>query len=245
MKQNNYDDQQFFDRYSQMPRSVGGLSEAGEWPAFQALLPDLTDKRVLDLGCGFGWHCRHAREHGAKTVVGVDLSAKMLARARGETKDDTIEYRQSAIEELRCEPGAVDVVISSLALHYVEQFSAVCRSIHGWLSSRGVFVFSVEHPMFTARAAQDWCYGPEGERLHWPVDHYHDEGMRHTSWMADDVIKYHRTSSTYVNTLIDSGFAVTRLVEPTLTDELLARRPDWIDERRRPMFLLIQAVKRD
>lgn len=81
MKQNKYDDPAFFARYSEMARSVGGLQAAAEWPAFRGLLPDLRDKRVLDLGCGFGWHCRYAREQGARSVVGVDLSEKMLRRA--------------------------------------------------------------------------------------------------------------------------------------------------------------------
>jgi hypothetical protein len=99
--------------------------------------------------------------------------------------------------------------------------------------------------MFTAVPAQDWCLGPAGERRHWPVDDYHDEGVRHTSWMAEDVVKYHRTLASYVNTLIDSGFSIARLVEPTLTDEVLARRPEWQDECRRPMFMILSAVKRD
>jgi len=62
MKQNKYDDPGFFANYSQMARSIGGLDAAGEWPAFRALLPQLREKKVLDLGCGFGWHCRYARE---------------------------------------------------------------------------------------------------------------------------------------------------------------------------------------
>ena len=73
MKQNKYDDPAFFANYSQMARSIGGLDAAGEWPAFRALLPTLRDKTVLDLGCGFGWHCRYAREQQARAVVGVDL----------------------------------------------------------------------------------------------------------------------------------------------------------------------------
>jgi len=80
MKQNKYDDPAFFARYSEMARSVGGLQTAAEWPAFRGLLPDLRDKRVLDLGCGFGWHCRYACEQGARSVVGADLSEKMLQR---------------------------------------------------------------------------------------------------------------------------------------------------------------------
>lgn len=73
MKQNSYDDPGFFTKYSQMPRSTGGLDAAGEWSVFRAMLPELKDKKVLDLGCGYGWHSRYVREHDASYVVGVDL----------------------------------------------------------------------------------------------------------------------------------------------------------------------------
>jgi SAM-dependent methyltransferase len=243
MKQNKYDDPDFFAKYSEMPRSLGGLETAGEWPALRSLLPDLRYKRLLDLGCGFGWHCRYARQQGARQVIGVDLSEKMLARANATTDDSAIEYRRGAIEDIDFHSGEFDVVLSSLALHYVQRFGAVCRNVYRWLAARGVFVFSVEHPMFTALAAQQWCLGPSGERMHWPVDNYQEEGPRHTQWMADDVIKYHRTTATYVNTLIDSGFQITSLLEPAPSTEMLVRHPDWKDEFRRPMFLLLTAVK--
>ncbi len=55
MAQNIYDNPDFFAGYSQLPRQVHGLSGAPEWPAIRALLPDLKDRRVVDLGCGFGW----------------------------------------------------------------------------------------------------------------------------------------------------------------------------------------------
>lgn len=244
MKQNIYDDPDFFARYSEMPRSIGGLESAGEWPAFRSLLPDLRGRRVLDLGCGFGWHCRYARRNGAKSVVGVDLSARMLAQAAAAAKDEAIEYQQMAIEEARFKEEQFDVVLSSLALHYVEHFQDVCRKVSRWLAEGGSFVFSVEHPIFTCLPEQQWCLDPQGQRRHWPVDRYLEEGIRHTSWMADDVVKYHRTTATYVNDLIQSGLEVTSLVEPAPTEEMLAEKPEWRDECRRPMFLLISAVKR-
>lgn len=245
MKQNKYDDPEFFHNYSQMARSIGGLPAAGEWPAFRALIPELRDKRVLDLGCGYGWHCRYAREQQARSVLGVDLSESMLMRAKEFTDDSAIEYRRIAIEDIDFHEGEFDVAISSLALHYIEHFDSICRKIHHCLTPGGVFVFSVEHPVFTALAAQDWHYGQQGERLHWPVDHYQDEGLRKTRFLDHDVLKYHRTAATYVNALIDAGFNITRISEPQPAQELLESHPEMRDETRRPMFLLISAVKKE
>jgi hypothetical protein len=135
-------------------------------------------------------------------------------------------------------------VLSSLALHYVERFDIVCRKVHYCLVPEGIFVLSVEHPIFTALAAQDWYYGPHRERLHWPVDHYQDEGPRQASFLDHDVVKYHRTVATQVNALLGAGFTITKLCEPQPTQEMLDKHPEMWDETRRPMFLLIAAVKK-
>jgi SAM-dependent methyltransferase len=243
MKQNKYDDPGFFEEYSRLPRSTDGLSGGGEWYAFRSLLPDVRNKRVLDLGCGFGWHCRYVREQGAGSVVGVDLSDNMLDRARKSTPDAAIEYRRQAIEDIDFSPGEFDVVISSLALHYVERFDIVCEKVQRCLKPGGDFIFSVEHPVFTARAAQDWYYDEQGKALHWPLDNYQQEGLRKTRFLGnDDVIKYHRTIATQVNTLIGAGFRITRLLEPPPAQEILNKHPEYKDELRRPLFLLIAAV---
>ena len=97
--ENTYDRKEFFEKYSQMERSVKGLEGAGEWHELQKLLPDFSGKRVLDLGCGFGWHCRYAVEKGASYVLGLDPSENMLARAREMTEDTRVEYRLQPMEE--------------------------------------------------------------------------------------------------------------------------------------------------
>ncbi|MBW4081882.1 methyltransferase domain-containing protein [Paenibacillus sp. S150] len=242
MKQNKYDDSGFFAKYSAIPRSISGLEAAGEWGTFRSLLPDLRGKRVLDLGCGCGWHCRYAREQQAESVVGIDLSGNMLERARSMT-DPGIEYRRGAIEDIHFSAGEFDVVISSLAIHYVERFDLLCREVQHCLRPGGAFVLSVEHPIYTALAAQDWHYGPDGAKLHWPLDHYHDEGPREARFLEDDVIKYHRNVASYLNTLIDSGFTVTKLSELQPTPGMLKSNAAWQEELRRPMFLLLSAIR--
>lgn len=243
MKQNKYDDSAFFAAYKEMPRSIGGLGAAGEWHEFKALLPDLQGKSVLDLGCGFGWHCRYAREQHAVEVVGVDISAKMLESARVQTDDPAITYLQAPIEDIDFPDGHFDVVLSSLAFHYVQSFDAVCQKVHSCLKQGGTFVFSVEHPIFTSRPEQEWIFDDQGSPLYWPVDHYQDEGVRNTAFLTDHVIKYHRTLSTYINDLIRTGFAITAVREP-LPDPKLMHHPGMKDETRRPMFLILSAEKK-
>jgi SAM-dependent methyltransferase len=90
MTQNIYDNEEFFAAYSRLRRSVEGLGGAPEWPTLRALLPDLRGCKVLDLGCGFGWFCRWARQQSAAQILGIDVSERMLARGRAATADPAI-----------------------------------------------------------------------------------------------------------------------------------------------------------
>ena len=243
MKENKYDDERFFGQYSQMSRSVQGLRGAGEWHELKKMLPDFNGKRVLDLGCGFGWHCRYAIERGATFALGIDLSGKMLDKAREINPSPLIEYKRIAIEDFDFAPNSFDIVISSLTFHYLESFDTVCTEVYKCLTQEGVFVFSVEHPVFTAYGNQDWIYDSEGKPAHWPVDHYFQEGIRHARFLGEDVTKYHKTLTTYVNGLIKAGFCITHLVEPQPDESMLDTVPGMRDELRRPMMLLIAARK--
>ena len=236
----HYDDPAFFEKYAQMDRSRYGLNSAGEWPTLQAMLPDFHGKRVLDLGCGYGWHCEYAVQQGAASVLGIDLSERMLDEARAHRADPRIEYRCAAIEEFALPDASVDVVISSLALHYVEDFAAVAQNVARMLVPGGAFVFSVEHPVFTAEGSQDWVYAPDGSILHFPVDNYFYEGARQAVFLGETMRKYHRTLTTYVRELLQAGFRVVDLQEPQPPAHLLDV-PGMKHEFRRPMMLLLSA----
>jgi ubiquinone/menaquinone biosynthesis C-methylase UbiE len=243
MKQNKYDDPNFFSAYEQMTRSVKGLEGAGEWHILKELIPDLKDKKVLDLGCGFGWHCRYAREQQASSVIGVDISNKMIQRAREMTNDPLISYIKAPIEDIDFSNSQFNVVISSLAFHYIKSFKTICEKVYDCLMPGGSFIFSVEHPIFTSRNEQDWYYDDQGNRLHWPVDNYQTEGVRETTFLNENVTKYHRTISTYLNDLIYTGFIIRAVKESVPSDEMLKSIPGMKDETRRPMFLMISAEK--
>jgi ubiquinone/menaquinone biosynthesis C-methylase UbiE len=240
MTQNIYDNEQFFAGYSRLDRSVEGLDGAPEWPALRALLPDLRGLRVLDLGCGFGWFCRWARHKGADHVSGIDVSERMLARSRASTQDSGISYVRGDLEYLELPPDSFHLAYSSLALHYVENLSALMSEVYRSLLPGGSLVFSVEHPIFTAPSDPNWSFNKAGRRT-WPIDSYLDEGPRSTDWLANGVIKRHRTVAAYLNTLLRLGFALTHVAEWGPTEDQIASRPDLAHERERPQFLLVAA----
>ncbi|WP_336958247.1 class I SAM-dependent methyltransferase [Chryseobacterium contaminans] len=243
MKENQYDNPSFFDQYEKMLRSQLGLEGAGEWHALKNMLPDFKGKKVLDLGCGFGWHCRYAIENGAISVVGIDLSEKMLAKAKEINHLEGILYERMALEDVDFPAEQFDIILSSLTLHYVESFSKIAQNVYQWLTAGGSFVFSVEHPVFTAEGSQDWNYDNNGEKTAWPVDKYFIEGKRNTTFLGENVIKYHRTLTSYLNTLLKQGFKIKEIIEPEPSAEMLKEIPEMKEELRRPMMLLISAEK--
>lgn len=243
MKENKYDNEVFFKKYSQMLRSQKGLAGAGEWTQLKKILPDFSGKNVLDLGCGYGWHCKYAADHKAMSVLGTDISEKMIETARKINWAPEINYRRIAMEDLQFPEQTFDIILSSLAFHYIDNFETLVANISKWIKSGGNFVFSVEHPVFTSYGTQDWFYDHHGNILHFPVDNYYYEGPREAVFLGEKVIKYHRTLTTYLNTLIQNGFELQHVIEPQPPKEMLCL-DGMKDEMRRPMMLLVSALKK-
>jgi SAM-dependent methyltransferase len=240
MAQNVYDRPDFFEGYSKLGRSIHGLQGAPEWPALRAMLPDMRGLRVVDLGCGFGWFCRWAREAGASRVLGMDLSEKMLARARADTTGPAVTYEAADLEHLSLPDAGFDVAFSSLAFHYVEDAARLYRTVHHALAAGGRLVFSTEHPVYMAPTRPGWLVTEDGRKT-WPVDRYLVEGPRTTDWLSPGVVKHHRTIGTTLSLLRDAGFSIDRVQEFCPTPEQIAAEPALAEEVERPMFLLVSA----
>ncbi|VVE48035.1 class I SAM-dependent methyltransferase [Pandoraea anhela] len=242
MAQNIYDDHEFFAGYSQLPRQVHGLDGAPEWPAIRAMLPDLHGKRVVDLGCGFGWASRWMRRQGAASVLGIDLSRNMIDRAMAATSEDAIEYRIDDLDTLTLPTAAFDLVYSALTFHYVRDFGRLIGAIYGGLAPGGRLVFTLEHPIFMAAAHPHWLEDEDGRKT-WPVNGYSVEGERRTDWFVKGVLKYHLTLGTTVNTLIEAGFHIRELNEFAPTADQIRQTPALAEELERPMMLMVSASR--
>ena len=237
---NEYDNEAFFDQYARMARSQGGLEAAGEWHQLKALFPPLEGKTVLDLGCGYGWHCRYALEQGASQVLGIDLSQRMLDRARELGEFPSLTYRLCDLESYEYPENAWDCVVSNLALHYIEDLDSLFRKVRRTLKDGGTLLFNIEHPVFTARQGQDWIYNEKGEPLYWPVDDYYRPGKRTTHFLGCEVEKYHHTLTQILMGLLHNGFALEAVEEAEPPAEMMDL-PGMADELRRPMMLLVKA----
>jgi SAM-dependent methyltransferase len=242
--QNIYDDPEFFAGYSRLERFGAGWTRAYERPSFLSLLPDVAGMRALDLGCGVGQLANYLAQQGAVDVVGVDLSERMLEIARAEYAHAGLSFQRASMEQAAFPPERFDLVVSSLAFHYVADFADLARRIADWLAPNGLLVFSNEHPVYLSRAsAEGWVKDTDGNALYWALDRYGDEGLREENWLKEGVQKYHRMVSTILNDLIATGLTVERVLEPMPDDEMLRRRPDWAQESKRPFVLLVRARK--
>ena len=244
-KQNVYDNEVFFEGYKSIRESQVNANNVFEIPALFSMMPDLNGKKVLDLGCGFGEHCKRFVDCGASKVIGIDISKKMLEVARKENCSSKIDYINMPIEDITNLNEKFALVISSLAFHYIEDFSGVVRTVYEKLNKNGTFIFSQENPLCTCHSGGDrWTRDEKGKKLYLNLENYGVEGERKSTWFIDDVIKYHRTFSTIVNTLVDAGFTIEKMVEPLPTDEIVVEHPEYKDLYHKPDFLLIKASKR-
>lgn len=241
MMNNEYDNAKFFGEYAKMPRSREGLSAAGEWHQLKPLFPPLQGKSVLDLGCGYGWHCRFSAENGARRVLGIDISQRMIKEAQSRNRGKQIEYRICGIEEYEYPENMWDFVISNLALHYIKNIEQIFQKIHRTLTPGGIFLFNIEHPVFTAGVEQDWVYTKEGKPQYWPIDHYFRTGERKTHFLGCEVLKQHHTLTQILMGLLRQGFELNAVEEARPPEEMMDI-PGMEEELRRPMMLLVKSI---
>ncbi len=240
MTQNIYDNRDFFYKYSKLDRQTKGLDGAPEWESIRKLLPNLSGYRIIDLGCGFGWFSRFAIAQGAKSVLGIDISKNMIAKAKKLTPNNSITYKIADLEKLDLPKEAFDFAYSSLTLHYIKNFRQLITTIHNGLTSKSRFVFTMEHPIYTAPSSQKFTKDEEENRIY-PLNNYQIEGERTSNWLVNGIVKQHRKMDTIINTLIDAGFKILHIEEWKPSGEQLNKNPEWSEELDRPLFLLVSA----
>lgn len=221
-------------------------------PCIERLMGEVQGQRILDAGCGEGYLSRIYAQKGAK-VLGVDFSPNLISEAKQRSQSFDITYLVGDICQLEdLQANHFDIVLCNLVLLNVDCLESSLQEFHRILRSGGFLVFSVVHPAFNVYGPGQWELGEKdsatGRRKgqYFRVDNYHTEKEFQVRWknrtgkgFPQKFSFFHRTLSTYVNTVIDSGFRLVALEEPLPTTDA----PFFERERRVPFFLVIKAEK--
>lgn len=210
------------------------------------MLGDIAGLQVCDLACGEGYLARALAARGAH-VTGIDLSENLLAHARRQSPEAIITYLRDDAQTLTSvEDASFDVVICNMALMDIPNLDATMVTAHRILKEGGVFVYCILHPCF--ETPFDASNPPhelddDGNIVAIRITQYRTEGK----WFSDSsgirgtLGSIHRMLSTYLNTLIQAGFAITELQEPVLD----LRQPETLDQQLRsiaPRVLIVKAI---
>ncbi len=242
--QNIFDDEVFFEGYREL-REGANFNDLLEQPAMDALLDDVSGLRILDIGCGYGRNCASFAKN-ARSVVGIDISRKMLNVAEKENSASNIRYIQMDMADLSSLEGPFDLIYSSLAFHYALDFGRLMKDCHDLLVPGGTLLFSQEHPITTAAKYTQTRYVKDDEgRVSFKISDYQDEGERHVRWFVDDVIHQHRKLSTIISVMAKSGFEITDCVEPCPTKRAVKELPRLRNDLVKPSFLIMKARRKE
>jgi len=229
------------DAYNDLAESYAALVDTKphnayyERPATLSLLPDVNNKRVLDVGCGPGVYAEWLVAHGAQ-VVAFDANPKMvrLARQRLGGKAQVVEANlESPLDFL--EAASFDVVVCPLVMDYVKDWESAFREFQRVLRAAGCLIFSMEHPYGKFYDHRETC-------------NYFAVELVEYIWRGFGkpvgVPSYRRPLSEVINPLLRAGFILDHILEPLPTEEFKAQDPkDYEELIRSPGFMCVRAVK--
>lgn len=205
-----------------------------ERPATLSLLPEIKNKKILDIGCAGGWYTKYLLDKGAD-VIAVDVNKNMveITKKRIQNKCKVI---QSDINNgfAFIENDAIDIVLASLVLHYIKDIGQAYCEINRILKTEGEIIFSVHHPLM--------------EFVYFKKENYMDIELLEDEWtMGEEKIKvqfYRRPLNKILQPLIDNGFYIEKILEPEPTKDFKEKMPEAYERLlKRPNFLFIKARK--
>ena len=246
-RQNIYDNDAFFERFRSSRNREVNFNDCIETPILFSMLPDLRGKTILDIGCGMGQHAKQYSDMGAKAILAIDISEKMLDYAKKHNCADNIVYQRMAMEDISAIGERFDIVTSSLAFDYIEDFGALMQNTYLLMKDDAKLVFSMSHPMVTAwdGSCDRYTRTDSGVRLYANVVNYCVEGLRKVNWVVDGYECYHRTLATLINAMIKAGFIIEECQESHISDDMRKRYPDLFGGTiHRPEFIFFRCGKR-
>ncbi|GKU78419.1 class I SAM-dependent methyltransferase [Paenibacillus sp. L3-i20] len=232
-----YDVDANFDNYMERRKGKENANDTLEKPVICELLGEVNCKKTLDLGCGDARFAKELFDLGCEQYIGIEGSSNMVERASTFLVGQQGKVIQTSIEGWDYPEDTFNLVVSRLAIHYIEDIDSMFLKIYKTLTSSGSFIFSIEHPVITSTLQ------PSGIRTNWIVDNYFKDGFREQQWLGGTVHKYHRSIEDYFRALQRAGFSVEHLRESTPRREHFENEATYERRLKIPLFLSLSARK--
>lgn len=222
-----------------------------EKPAMYKLVPDLEGKTVISLGCGSGEDCNFLKKHGARKVVGIDISENIIEIAASSYPDCT--FKVMDMENLDFPDGTFDFAYSSLAIHYIEDWHHVFKEAYRILKPGTNFLFSCEHPVASSMVTTQndgnvkiKQISRKRDKKAGTVEIIGDYLTRRTSGINDDwaVTTWHKPISEIASEATDEGFLIASICEPKPLEKMNEIRPTTYQTLNKiPHFIIFKLLK--
>lgn len=203
-----------------------------ERPSTLALVGDVSNKRVLDLGCGPGIYAELFIKQGA-TVTAIDLSEEMVALTQRRLGDVVTSYSQDLTEGLPNENADhYDVVVCPLMIHYLEDLVPFFKEVQRVLKTGGIFVFSTHHPIID--------FEDDAFNNYFDVERITEQWD--TVGQPVEVSFFRRSLTNLFDSLSEADFVLDKFSEGKPASEMKVVDPETFERlSRRPNFIFIRA----
>jgi ubiquinone/menaquinone biosynthesis C-methylase UbiE len=223
-------------------------------PAFLAFLPDVAGRCGLDIGCGEAANTRALARRGAR-MTAIDIAPTFVRHAREAEAAEPlgIEFLVGNAEALPFADQAFDFATAFMCFMDVANPRAALREAHRVVRPGGFLQFSILHPCFDPPHRR-LVRGEDGRAVAIEIGRYFDTTPTVETWRFSNstaaeramsapfrVAHFHRPISEWINELVETGWTVERLNEPSTTPELVATFPSLSDLLVAPLFLQIRA----
>jgi ubiquinone/menaquinone biosynthesis C-methylase UbiE len=211
-------------------------------PAIESVLGDLTDKTILDAGCGNGYWCRKLAKR-ARQVVGVDSSPVMIDLAKSKDNPGNVSFEVTTLEStLSFADKQFDLVLSSMVLHYLEDIQTAAQELCRVLKAESSCVIATQHPNypFYFSSAEEY----QNRFLTQPTGYFEREPLDQVTIGGQFSLRtYNHTLQDYVQAFTSTGFVLDKLVEPEFTPEFLNDNPRYQPLKNVPRVIIFRFKK--
>lgn len=224
-----------------------------EKPAMYSMLPKLDGTTVLSLGCGSGEDCNYLRSVGAKHVIGVDISSKLIDIAKTSYPD--CEFQVMDMEHLAFPDASFDFAYSSLAIHYIKDWQQVFKEVYRVLKPDSYFLFSCNHPVYSAMHA----VSDDGEVKKVELSRTRDRQTNNVKIVGDylsrqaiqppegsgmEVTTWHKPIGEISREATEAGFLIAEINEPQPLPKMQELSPkDYETLMKIPNFVIFNLLK--